>query len=138
MAKIDSLKRQIFIVDFLRKRPASFDEIDRYLQDKEAETGYELTISQRTFQRDRIEIESVFEIEIKFNKRQNQYEIVSDETDGHFNRIMEAFDTISILKQSKKIGNYIYLEPRKSKGTEFFNGIVYALQNNFSVQFELG
>lgn len=136
MAKQDTIKRQIFIVELLRKSPASFQEIDQYLQQKEVETDYNLSISQRTFQRDCTEILSLWNIEIKFNKREKVYEIVNDEADGYFNRIMEAFDTVSILNQSKKIGSYIYLEQRKSKGTKFFSGIVYALQNNFSVQFE--
>ena len=53
MSKLDSLKRQVFIVGFLRKRPANFDEIDAYLLEKEQDTDFSLIISQRTFQRDR-------------------------------------------------------------------------------------
>jgi len=135
MAKIDSFKRQKFIVEFLKQHPASFEEINAFLQNKEAQEDCYLSISQRTFQRDRSEIESVWGIEIKFNKRENYYEIVNDETDN-FDRIMEAFDTVSVLQQSKKVGHYIHLEKRKSKGTEFFNGIVYAIQNSFSIQFQ--
>lgn len=135
MAKIDSIKRQMFIVDFLRKQPASFEEINAYLQNKETQEDFYLSISQRTFQRDRNEIESVWGIEIKFNKRENYYEIVNEEVDN-FDRIMEAFDTVSVLNQSKRLGSYIYLEKRKSKGTEFFTGIVYAIKNNFSIRFQ--
>lgn len=136
MAKQDTIKRQFLIIEFLRKHPASFNEIIDYLQEKEQDTGFNLTISQRTFQRDCNEILSLWDIDISYNKRKNVYEIANEDDTPHIDRIMEAFDTVSVLNQSKKLGNYIYLEQRKSKGTEFFNGIVYAIQNNFSVQFQ--
>ena len=75
MAIQDTIKRQFLIIEFLKKNPATFQEIDDYLQQKEVETGYKLSISQRTFQRDCIEILSLWDIEIGFNKRENKYEI---------------------------------------------------------------
>lgn len=48
MAKLDTLKRQILIIEILRKHPASFEQINDYLLDKER--GHKLSISQRTFQ----------------------------------------------------------------------------------------
>ncbi|WLD25061.1 WYL domain-containing protein [Flavobacterium dauae] len=135
MAQQDTIKRQFLIIGFLRKRPASFNEIIDYLQEKEQDTGFNLTISQRTFQRDCNEILSLWNIDISYNKRKNVYEIADEDDNPHIDRIMEAFDMVSVLNQSKKLDNYIYLENRKSKGTEFFNGIVYAIQNNFSVTF---
>src|SRR5690554_4635267 len=119
MAKQDTIKRQFLIIEFLRKRPANFDEIDAYLLEKEQDTDFSLIISQRTFQRDREDV----------------YEIIEDENDPYIDRIMEAFDMVAVLQQSKTVGNYIYLENRKSKGTEFFNGILYAIQNDFAVTF---
>lgn len=135
MAKQDTVKRQMLIMELLRKSPASFSEINEYLERKSEELDFDLSISQRTFQRDRADISRLWHIEIAFNKRENKYEIVNDEIE-EVDRLLEAFDTVSVLQQSKKVGKYIYLEKRKSKGTEFFNGIVYAIQNNFSVTFE--
>ncbi len=135
MAKQDSIKRQFLIIEFLRKHPAPFNEIIDYLQEKEQDTGFNLTISQRTFQRDCKEILSLWDINISYNKYKNAYEIADEDDNPHIDRLMEAFDMVSLLNQSKKLGNYIYLENRKSKGTEFFNGILYAIQNNFAVTF---
>lgn len=135
MAKQDTIKRQFLIIEFLRKHPASFDEIIDYLQEKEQDTGFNLTISQRTFQRDCNEILSLWDIDISYNKHKNVYEIADEDDNPYIDRIMEAFDMVSVLNQSKKLGNYVYLENRKSKGTEFFNGILYAIQNNFAVTF---
>lgn len=93
MAKQDSIKRQFLIVEFLRNKPAAFSQINDFLLNKERETHYNLAISQRTFQRDCDEIETLWGVEIIFNKRENQYEIANDENDLNFDRIMEAFDT---------------------------------------------
>lgn len=137
MAKQDVIKRQFLIVEFLRNKPASFKQISNFLLNKQYELDYDLAISQRTFQRDCNEIESLWGVEIAFNKRENHYEIVNNENNLHFERIMEAFDTVAVLQKSKAVSNYLYLEKRKSKGTEYFNGILHAIQNQLVVTFQL-
>lgn len=137
MAKHDVIKRQFLIVEFLRKKPATFRQINDFLLNKQNETEYDLVISQRTFQRDCDEILKLWGVEVAFNKRENYYEIVNDENDLYFDRIMEAFDTVAVLQKAKTVGNYLYLENRKSKGTEYFNGILHAIQNQLAVTFRL-
>jgi len=136
MAKSDVMKRQMLIVEYLRKHPTTFSEINSYLQKKEEENHFELTISQRTFQRDCDEIDKLWGIDIKFNKRENYYEIV-DDNDDYFDRVMEAFDTVAVLQKAKTIGGYLHLEKRKSKGTEYFNGILHAIENQLAITFQL-
>src|SRR5690554_5819237 len=104
MAKQDTIKRQFLIIEFLRRRPANFDEIDTYLQEKEQDTDFSLIISQRTFQRDRKDILRLWGIEIQYNKREDVYEIIEDENDPYIDRIMEAFDMVAVLQQSKTVG----------------------------------
>lgn len=137
MAKHDVIKRQFLIVEYLRKKPATFRQINDFLLKKQNETDYDLIISQRTFQRDCDEMLKLWGVEIAFNKRENYYEIVNDENNLYFDRIMEAFDTVAVLQKTKTVGNYLYLENRKSKGTEYFNGILHAIQNQLVVTFQL-
>lgn len=63
MAKRDYIQRFILIVELLRKQPSTFEEIQDVLFNNDIE------ISQRTFQRDKGEIELLYGIEIKFNKK---------------------------------------------------------------------
>lgn len=137
MAKQDVIKRQFLIVEFLRNKPATFKQINNFLLNKHNELDYDLSISQRTFQRDCAEILELWGVEIAFNKRENHYEIVNDENDLYFDRILEAFDTVAILQKAKTVGSYLYLEKRKSKGTEYFNHILHAIQNQLVVTFQL-
>ena len=137
MAKHDVIKRQFLIVEYLRKKPATFRQLNDFLLNKQNETEYYLVISQRTFQRDCDEILKLWGVEVAFNKRENYYEIVNDENDLYFDRIMEAFDTVAVLQKAKMVGNYLHLEKRKSKGTEYFNDILHAIQNQLVVTFQL-
>ncbi len=131
MAKKEYLQRYILIVELLRRKSVSFLEIQEYLFDNE------IDISQRTFQRDKEEIESLWGIEIKFNKKEGNYEIKEELSDGKFDRIAESFTMANALNQSETFSKYIFLEQRKPKGTEYFNGILHAIQNNLIITFQL-
>jgi uroporphyrinogen-III synthase len=52
MARRESIQRINYIVDFLRKKPASFEEILVHLQTKENGDDANYSISQKTFKRD--------------------------------------------------------------------------------------
>lgn len=131
MAKKEYLQRYILIVELLRRKEVSFHELQDYLFQKDIE------ISQRTFQRDKEEIESLWGIEIKFNKKDGVYEIKEELSDGKFDRIAESFTLANALNQSETFSKYIFLEQRKPKGTEYFNGILHAIQNNLVIKFQL-
>lgn len=131
MAKKEYLQRYILIVELLRRKSVSFLEIQDYLIDNDIE------ISQRTFQRDKEEIESLWGIEIKFNKKDGNYEIKEELSDGKFDRIAESFTIANALNQSETFSKYIFLEQREPKGTEYFNGILHAIQNNLIIKFQL-
>lgn len=131
MAKKEYLQRYILIVDLLRRKSATFSNIQEYLFDNDIE------ISQRTFQRDKEEIDALWGIEIKFNKKEGLYEIKEELSDGKFDRIAESFTLVNALNQIETVSKYIFLEQRKSKGTEYFHGILHAIKNNLTVTFEL-
>lgn len=131
MAKKEYLQRYILIVELLRRKEVSFQEIQDYLFQKDIE------ISQRTFQRDKEEIENLWGIEIKYNKKEGIYEIKEELSDGKFDRIAESFTLASALNQNETFSKYIFLEQRKPKGTEYFNGILHAIQNDLIITFQL-
>lgn len=131
MAKKEYLQRYILIIELLRRRNADFVSIQNYLMDNNIE------ISQRTFQRDKEEIEDLWGFEIKFNKKEGFYEIDEELSDGKFDRIAESFNLVNALNQSNSISKYIFLEQRKPKGTEHFHGILHAIQNKLVIQFQL-
>jgi len=131
MAKKEYLQRYILIVDLLRKKGASFLDIQDYL------LGNDIEISQRTFQRDKEEIESLWGIEIRYNKKEGVYEIDEELSDGKFDRIAESFNVVNALNKVNSVSKYIFLDQRKPRGTEHFHGILHAIQNNLIITFQL-
>ncbi|MGG5578120.1 helix-turn-helix transcriptional regulator [Myroides sp. C15-4] len=138
MAKRDFIKRHLLIIELLRKRPSTYDDILNYLINNQDQIGYQLEISKRTLQRDLKEIDSIWGIEISFNRSIEAYKIESDEhaEDETIQRTLESFDLISALKQNRKVGKSIFLEKRKSSGSEHFNGIIHAIDNNLIITFD--
>lgn len=136
MSKQDSLLRHKIIIQKLRNQDSSFEEIQTKLQSEadllEAEN---LITSLRTFQRDLQDIASIYGIEIKYNRSRKVYFIENDSQDGYNERMFEALDVFQALNLNQAFSSYIQFETRKPKGTEHFNGLLYAIQNKFQIRF---
>jgi len=137
MAIQDTIKRQLTIIELLRKRNCSLEEILNHLKNKSKFTGFNLEISSRTFKRDREDIEEIWGILIKHNKRENVYEITNDDEDLLTDRLIESLDLVSVLNRTRSVSKYIHLENRKSNGILYFNDILYAIENQFILTFTL-
>lgn len=135
MAKREYIQRHLLIIQRLKNKPSSFDQLKNYLLQQQEITGDNFNITQRTFQRDLHEINSIYGVEIKFNKREKYYEIIEEEHDKPFERIIEAFETLSALNFSNQVSNKLLLEKKGGKGTEHMHGLLYAIDNNREVSF---
>lgn len=133
-AKI-SFNRWSLILQKLKKRPASFNEVYDFLEEESEIQGYDFRISVRTFQRDIREIESVFGIEIQYDRSNKVYQITEDTNSGIKERMLEAFDTFNALQISERISDYIHFENRKSRGTENLYGLLHAIKNKQLISF---
>lgn len=136
MAKRDFIQRHLLIIKLLRKRASTFLEIQDYLLNQQDLTGYNFEISQRTFQRDKDEIASIWGIDINFNRKAGVYEITEEESDSSFERIVESFNIVSALQHSKTVSNYIFLEKRKPLGTDYFNELLQGIQDEMQITFQ--
>ena len=135
MSKRESIGRYSLIIQKLRKRPATFEEINDYLEIESEIQGYNFTISKRTFQRDLNEIRSLYNIDIKCDKSTNIYHINTEEEQTGNERLLEAFDIINALKINDSLSNYIQFENRGPQGTEHLYGLLHAIKNRFQIKF---
>ncbi len=126
--------RYISIIQKLRSGEASFDEIKRSLDKRNEISGEEFEFSKRTFQRDLVDIRSIFDIDIRANARNNYY-ITEEEGDDFHSRMLETFDQLDLLYRTKHKSNYVYYEKRRLSGTEHFYGLLHAIHNRFVVRF---
>lgn len=136
MSKQDSLLRHKIIIQKLRNHPAGFKEIQNKLQSEADLLDTEnLVTSLRTFQRDLQDIASFYGIIIKYDRSQKFYFIENDAEDEYNERMFEALDVFQALNLNQSFSAYIQFDTRKPKGTEHLNGILYAIQNKFQIQF---
>lgn len=135
MSKQESLARHSIIIKSLRKRPHSFEEILHKLEEESELQDMRFEISKRTFQRDLKEIETLYQIYIKYDRGQKSYKIVEDHQDDYSERLFEALDIFQVLNLNQSYAQFIQFDTRKPMGTEHLSGFVYAIQNRFQVQF---
>lgn len=137
MAKGEYAKRQILIVELLKKRGCTLKDIQAYLKKESAFCDQNLEVSSRTFQRDVQDIYSLMGIEIIYDRKEKLYRISEEQKEEYFDRVIESYGLITALKTSETLGEHIYFEKRKTKGTEHFNGILHAIQKKLVVTFTL-
>ncbi|MFV7235173.1 helix-turn-helix transcriptional regulator [Flavobacterium sp. ZB4R12] len=135
MSKKQFLKRYSLIINKLRKKASSFEEIQKYLAEQSIndEENYEISI--RTFQREIKEIASTHGIEITYNRSQGVYEIIYDGNEDRNERLMESFEIIDALKISNNLSNHLILEKRKPLGTTNMNFLIHAIKNRNEIRF---
>ncbi|TDN87095.1 putative DNA-binding transcriptional regulator YafY [Salegentibacter sp. 24] len=136
MSVRQTIKRHYKIISLLRLRPMSYEEVQDEMANDPDAVEENLLSSQRTFQRDIKDIESIHNIEISCNRSNNKYHIVDDVEETHSQRIRENFELLNAIRLSKSFGNQLIFEERKPLGTHHLAGLLHASQNFLEVNFE--
>ena len=138
MSKLIYFKRYLYVIDRLRSRPCSFTELQDHVMHKleqdDIDTTFEYAI--RTFERDKKDITTLFGIVIQYNRKDKTYAIDESEIeDQSVTRMIDAFAIHHALQEGNKLSPSVFLEKRKSLGTEHIYGIIHAIQNLYLLQF---
>ena len=136
MSVRQTIKRHYKIISLLRLRPMTYEEIQDMMADDPDAVEEDLFSSQRTFQRDIKDIETIHKVEIKCNRSAKKYAIVEDVEETHTQRLRENFDLLNAIRLSKSFGNRLIFEERKPLGTQHLAGLLHASQNFLAVEFE--
>jgi len=135
MSKRESIARYNIIISKLRKRSASFDEIEASLKVESEIQSYNFNISKRTFQRDLNDIRSLYGIDITYDRTNQVYYINQEEGELINERILEAYDIFNALSLSERLAEHIHFEKRSSLGTENLFGLMHAIKNKVQIHF---
>jgi proteasome accessory factor B len=138
MSKLIYFKRYLYVIDRLRSRPCSFNELQEYVMRKLEKDDIDSTFeySVRTFERDKKDIMTLFGIAICFDRKDKTYFIDEAEIeDQSVTRMIDAFSIHHALQEGNKLSPSVFLEKRKSLGTENIYGIIHSIQNGTILQF---
>ncbi|MFK7048853.1 WYL domain-containing protein [Flavobacterium davisii] len=137
MSKVLFYKRYLYIIERLQSNPSNFQDLKNHilirLQNDDFDINFEFSV--RTFDRDKKDIFDLFGIIIQYNRKEKVYYIEEDLIEQSTFRIMEAFSIHQALKLSNKISSNVLLESRIPSGTQFINGLLYAIQNFLQISF---
>jgi hypothetical protein len=138
MSKLIYFKRYLYIIDRLRSRASNFTELQEYvirkLENEDINSNFEYAI--RTFERDKKDILTLFGISIEYNRKDKTYNIDEEEIeDQSVTRMIDAFSIHHALQEGNKLSPSVFLEKRKSLGTEHIHGIIHAIQNLYFLKF---
>jgi len=136
MSQRETASRHHLIMNKLRRvKRATFEEIADYLMRESEIQGYDFNISKRTFQRDILEMASIYGVCIKFDYSGKYYYIDDEFKPEMSDRFFEAFDVYNALRVSERNKEYIYLEKRQTQGTEHLYGLLHSIKNRLQVSF---
>lgn len=138
MSKLIYFKRYLYVIDRLRSHPCSFKELQKHvirkLENEDIDTNFEYSV--RTFERDKKDINELFGIIINYNRKDKTYTIDEEEIeDQSVTRMIDAFSIHHALQEGNKLSPSVFLEKRKSSGTEHIYGIIHAIQNLLLLKF---
>lgn len=136
MSKRASIHRQSLIISKLRRTPCSFEQLKNFLKLENDFSDDYLLCSQRTFQRDIVEIRELYNIVIGYNHALQAYEITEDANEEHNERLMEAFEIYNALNMSNTLSRHVIIEKRKPLGTEHLHGLLHSIKSRREIEFK--
>ncbi len=137
--KMGRLIRYILIIQRLsgKQKYVPADNLISYLNLQMELRGYEVGLSLRTLQRDIVEIESMFEIEIK-NSRGKGYYIneKSVNPDIRYEDLLLNFDLLTSMSKSSGTAGFIIPEHHRPRGTESLPALINAIKSRKIITFD--
>ena len=97
MSVRQTIKRHFKIISLLQKKPMGFQELQDEIAIDPDSVEEKLLTSQRTFQRDILDIASIYGIEIASDKSKNLYYIKDDVEDESTQRLRENYDLLNAI-----------------------------------------
>ncbi|MFM2386375.1 MAG: hypothetical protein RL660_1132 [Bacteroidota bacterium] len=135
MSRLTSTTRQIQIINWLERKPATFSEIDSYLSKYAVAHNMDILFSERTLQRDIKDIAILFNREIKFDRKIKLYTISKDEEYEIKNKLLyNAYQHLSLLNLSENFKEFIEFDNSPNTGTEHFQFIINAIKEAFQIK----
>lgn len=90
------------------------------------------SFTDRTFLRDKQEIEKIYHIKIEYNNSLKAYEITED-NDLYTQNLLEAFDVFRALQNYGNLSEVIQFEKRLPAGTEYLSPLLRAIKEKRQV-----
>jgi hypothetical protein len=135
MSAAEKIKSYISIINLLKKRPCSFEEIQNNLQSDSEITGLNLCRTKRTFFRDVESIKIIFGINIEFDTSISKYKIIEYHPANNLSTILDSYELTFMINTGTSISKFVQLEEFAHYGREYFLPLIKAMKDKMVVRF---
>jgi len=131
MKNKECLSRYILIIRRLQhNQKATFEDIEKCLNEASMITGEDYTISKRTFQRDIKAINEIFKTHITHSQPEFAYYIDEESCDPEYtDKLIEHLEIFHSLKMLDNIKGIFHFDNRKPLGTQHLSQMIAAIKN---------
>lgn len=143
MSKRGYISRYMLILKAVRNlRYPGIEDIQKYIDRQlpyliDRDDTIELGISKRTIQRDLKDINSLFGINIEYNRIRKGYHILSGEGKSiNFEWLMQIFDLMTTLHLTDDLHEYILPNPPGDQGLKHLSFLLDNIRNKQTIHFE--
>jgi len=141
-----SIVRYMLIIEILELYgEASYNQIKNYVDNSNAykylndKVGVQFELTERTFQRDKLDMKMNFDIEIIYSKSKNRY-YLKEESSLESKNLIRRFSEAELLLNYGKINQqnqaYIQFENRKTDTLSLFHEVLHAIKERKILQFQ--
>ncbi len=138
MSNLESLQRYLLLIKKVRTTPyCTKAELIQYLDDQLDISNDKIRVpSDRTFVRIIGEIRSFLGISIEYCRKNRGYHIpVDEEQNSIIENILEPLDLLYAMVGVERLPEYVFVEKRRSRGTEHIPAIMLAIKENKYISF---
>ena len=143
MSKKEYINRILLIIKRVERNDyPSFENLVDYVNKNAyllGQDNLQVGFSQRTLNRDIIDIREVFGVDILHSsKEKGYYNVNEDYNRPNFIEMLETFEVLKLSQFQNEIKDVVFFEQKQSKGTEYLKPIIYSItqRNKIKIRYE--
>ena len=143
MSKKEYINRILLIIKRVERNDyPSFENLVDYVNKNAyllGQDNLQVGFSQRTLNRDIIDIREVFGVDILHSSKEKGYYIVNEDYNRpNFIEMLETFEVLKLSQFQNEIKDVVFFEQKQSKGTEYLKPIIYSItqRNKIKIRYE--
>lgn len=143
MSKKEYINRFLLIIKRVERSDyPSYENLVDYVKKNAyllGQDNLQVGFSQRTLNRDIIDIREIFGVDILHSSKEKGYYIVNkDYNRPNFIEMLETFEVLKLSQFQNEIKDVVFFEQKQSKGTEYLKPIIYSItqRNKIKIRYE--
>ena len=124
-----TIQRYLVILEELQTGPVPKADLLGRIQKRGEALGYDLSISQRQLERDRNDIQTLFDLDIEMDRKSRAYYLPEKYQPGITEKLLEQMAFFFSVRKAHPVDEYIHFDKRESQGNQYLTELANAIRN---------